>query len=213
MHWGSGLQTVVPALYAGGRRLDLGGSPQGQASWHQHPPPFVAYGGHSEDSGLKKAQVDEIGTVCGLTHIPNVQQLIRVFFNGRDLFPLDVTPLGIGHRDRRRRHDEALQPQHRDGRPPPRRLMVSLRSRRPIAAFELMATVACVVLFGPPLINGLTAPLGPRKGTLRLTSAFTDNKGNAYTAARFHSTKFPLSCIAMELATQLEARGLLMDLH
>ena len=39
------------------------------------------------------------------------------------------------------------------------------------------------------------------------------HKGNAYAAARFHSTKFPLSCIVMELATQLEARGLWMDLH
>jgi hypothetical protein len=87
------------------------------------------------------------------------------------------------------------------------------RPSRAIAALELLATVACVVLFGPPLIDGQRAPLGPRKGTLRLTSAFTDNKGNAYAAARFHSTKFPLSCIVMELATQLEARGLWMDLH
>jgi hypothetical protein len=87
------------------------------------------------------------------------------------------------------------------------------RPSRAIAALELLATVACVALFGPPLIDGLRAPLGPRKGTLRLTSAFTDNKGNAYAAARFHSTKFPLSCIVMELATQLEARGLWMDLH
>jgi hypothetical protein len=66
---------------------------------------------------------------------------------------------------------------------------------------------------GSPLIDGQKAPLGPRKGTLRLTGAFTDNKGNAYAAARFHSTKLPLSCIVMELATQLEARGLWMDLH
>ncbi len=87
------------------------------------------------------------------------------------------------------------------------------RPSRTIAALELLATVACVALFGPPLVDGQRAPLGPRKGTLRLTSAFTDNKGNAYAAARFHSTKFPLSCIVMELATQLEARGLWMDLH
>jgi hypothetical protein len=39
------------------------------------------------------------------------------------------------------------------------------------------------------------------------------HKSSAYAAARFHSTKFPLPCIIMELATQLVARGLWMVLH
>ena len=84
---------------------------------------------------------------------------------------------------------------------------------RAIAVLELLAAVACVALSGPPLTGGRKAPLGPCKGTLRLAGAFTDNKGNAYAAARFHSTKFPRPCIIMELATQLVARGLWMVLH
>jgi hypothetical protein len=84
---------------------------------------------------------------------------------------------------------------------------------RASAVLELVATVACVALSGPPLTGGRNAPLGPRKGTLRLAGAFTDNKGNAYAAARFHSAKPPLSCIVMALATQLEARGPWMVLH
>ncbi len=67
--------------------------------------------------------------------------------------------------------------------------------------------MACVVLFGPPLIDGKRAPLGPQKGTLRLTSAFTVNKGNAYAAARFHSAKPPLSGIVMALATNEDFTG------
>ena len=84
---------------------------------------------------------------------------------------------------------------------------------RASAGLELVATVACVALSGPPLTGGRKAPLGPRKDTLRLAGAFTDNKGNAYAAARFHSAKPPLSCIVMALATQLEARGPWMVLH
>merc|ERR1712228_223689 len=37
-----------------------------------------------EDSGLKKAQVDEIVLVGGSTRIPKVQQLIKDFFNGKE---------------------------------------------------------------------------------------------------------------------------------
>merc|ERR1712107_153797 len=78
-----------------------------------------------EDSGLKKTQIDEIVLVGGSTRIPNVQQLIKDFFNGKepnrginpdeavaygaavqagilsgeggqDLLLLDVTPLTLG---------------------------------------------------------------------------------------------------------------------
>merc|ERR1712205_245963 len=38
-----------------------------------------------EDSGLKKNQVDEIVLVGGSTRIPKVQQLIKDFFNGKEL--------------------------------------------------------------------------------------------------------------------------------
>merc|ERR1712151_360985 len=78
-----------------------------------------------EDSGLKKTQIDEIVLVGGSTRIPEVQQLIKDFFNGKepnrginpdeavaygaavqagilsgeggqDLLLLDVTPLTLG---------------------------------------------------------------------------------------------------------------------
>ncbi len=42
---------------------------------------------------------------------------------------------------------------------------------------------------------------------------FTGDAGNACAAARFHSTESPFSGIVVGLATQLEARGLWMDLH
>merc|ERR1719191_1765813 len=38
-----------------------------------------------EDSGLKKNQIDEIVLVGGSTRIPKVQQLIKDFFNGKEL--------------------------------------------------------------------------------------------------------------------------------
>ena len=76
---------------------------------------------------------------------------------------------------------------------------------RRIAAAELLATLACVVLFSPP---------GPARarGTVSLSSAFTDNRGNSYAAAKLLTTKFPLSCIVMELATQMEIRQMWVDL-
>ena len=74
-----------------------------------------------------------------------------------------------------------------------------------IAASELLATTVCVALFAPD------APEGAR-GTLAVTSAYTDNRGNTYAAAKLHTTKFPLSCVVMELAAQLEAKGLWLDL-
>ena len=74
-----------------------------------------------------------------------------------------------------------------------------------IAAAELLATLSCLTLFGP------TAPVGSA-GVISVTSAFTDNKGNTYAASKLMSTRYPLSCVVMELATQMEARGLWLDL-
>ena len=75
-----------------------------------------------------------------------------------------------------------------------------------IAAAELIATTICVTLFAPKTRENAI-------GTLDVTSAFTDNRGNTYAAAKLHSTKFPLSCVVMELASQLESRGMWLDLR
>ena len=75
-----------------------------------------------------------------------------------------------------------------------------------IAAAELLATTVCLALFAPD------APAGAR-GKMTTTSAFTDNRGNTYAAAKLHSTKYPLSCVVMELAVQMEIKGIWVDLH
>jgi hypothetical protein len=72
--------------------------------------------------------------------------------------------------------------------PPPPWFFPGGRPARAVAALELLTTVACDVLFGPPLMHGKRAQLDPRKGTLRLTCDVVDNKGNSYAAARSHST-------------------------
>jgi hypothetical protein len=80
------------------------------------------------------------------------------------------------------------------------------RPSRTIAALELLATTLCVILFAPE-----RSPVSST--SMHVTSAFTDNKGNTYAAAKLHTTKFPLSCVVMELATQMEQHGLWVDLH
>jgi len=65
-----------------------------------------------KDAGLKKTEIDEIVLVGGSTRIPKVQELLKDFFNGKelnrgilagiqdentkDLLLLDVTPLSLG---------------------------------------------------------------------------------------------------------------------
>ena len=70
---------------------------------------------------------------------------------------------------------------------------------RVIAALELYATLFGVVAFmsSDDQWDGSAAITG---------SASTDNKGNAYAAAKLMTTKFPLNAMVMELSEQLEAR-------
>ena len=74
---------------------------------------------------------------------------------------------------------------------------------RQIAALELVATLAAVVVFGIP--KGAT-------GTFRCSAA-TDNQGNSRVVARLLTTKFPLNAFLMELAAQLQCRGAELDLY
>ena len=71
---------------------------------------------------------------------------------------------------------------------------------RVVAALELYATLFGVLAFMPP---------GDQNdGSAIITGgASSDNKGNAYAAAKLMSTKSPLSAVVMELSEQLEARG------
>ena len=71
---------------------------------------------------------------------------------------------------------------------------------RVIAALELFATLFGVIAFMTEGEQG--------EGSAVITgSASTDNKGNAYAAAKLMTTKFPLNAMVMELSEQLEARG------
>ena len=74
---------------------------------------------------------------------------------------------------------------------------------RSIAALELLAVLVCVVLFRPAAehLSGGVASL----------TASGDNQSNRYTLDRFATTKFPLSIVLMELAEQLEASNLLLN--
>merc|ERR1711881_232963 len=45
-----------------------------------------------DDAGLKKSEVDEIVMVGGSTRIPKIQQLVKEFFNGKELNTKKVNP-------------------------------------------------------------------------------------------------------------------------
>lgn len=68
---------------------------------------------------------------------------------------------------------------------------------RSIATLELIGVLAAVMVFAP----GAEWAEGEAKITL---TALTDNLGNTHVLKRFGSSKFPLSIVAMELATQLD---------
>ena len=74
-----------------------------------------------------------------------------------------------------------------------------------IAALELYATLVSVMLFTEP-------ERAYSDATLSLTGS-TDNAGNTFAVRKLMSTKFPLCVMVMELASQLEQRGLDLQLH
>ena len=76
---------------------------------------------------------------------------------------------------------------------------------RTIAAWEAMATLVVVVAF---------SVLMPRQSDAQIVMrSITDNKGNEGALTRLSSTKFPLSLISMELAAQLDRRGLRLEMQ
>ena len=76
---------------------------------------------------------------------------------------------------------------------------------RAIAALELLATVVCTVLFKRPEHAG-------RHDVMHLIRGATDNQGNRYVVAKLMSNRYPLSVVAMELASQLESSMQWLDL-
>lgn len=77
---------------------------------------------------------------------------------------------------------------------------------RAIASLELIGVLAAVMVFAP----GSSWAEGDASVTL---SALTDNLGNTHVLKKFASSRYPLSIIAMELATQLDRRGIELDLQ
>ena len=71
---------------------------------------------------------------------------------------------------------------------------------------ELLATTVGVAIFGNELRQ-----LADADGMVRVTGQ-TDSQVSANVVARGMSSSFPLCCVAMELATRLEASRLQLDL-
>ena len=77
---------------------------------------------------------------------------------------------------------------------------------RAIASLELIGVLVAVMVFGP----GSEWATGESRVTL---SALTDNLANTHVLRKFGSCRYPLSIIAMELASQLDLLGLDLDLQ
>jgi hypothetical protein len=73
-----------------------------------------------------------------------------------------------------------------------------------ISSSELLASLVGVILLVPPE--------APGTGTMMITG-LTDSQVSASVVARGMSTAYPLCCVAMELAAQLEQRGLDLTLE
>ena len=73
-----------------------------------------------------------------------------------------------------------------------------------IAALELFASLLCVRHF--------VDDLPPRSHSTMQLSGLTDNKGNSCIVTKLMSTKFPLFIILMELAHELDQKGITMGL-
>ena len=74
---------------------------------------------------------------------------------------------------------------------------------RKIAALELIASIACVRLFGNE---------DRHNGSLLKMVGRTDNKGNSHVVAKLLTTKFPLCAVLMQLTSDLGTRGVDLDL-
>ena len=76
---------------------------------------------------------------------------------------------------------------------------------RSIASLELMGVLLALMVFGPEA-------KWSRQGGLVTLSAYTDNAGNSHVLRKFASSKYPLSILVMEMATQLDAFDAEMEL-
>ena len=75
--------------------------------------------------------------------------------------------------------------------------------KRVIAALELLATLIAVKLWSGKAECGLVSKV----------RAFTDNRGNSFALLKGMSTKYPLTILLMELAEELRAKDLNLDLE
>ena len=75
---------------------------------------------------------------------------------------------------------------------------------RMIAALEMIATIACVRLFGSSANH---------EGKMVRLSGATDNKGNSHVVSKSLTTKFPLCVVLMQLTADLGERGFELDLR
>jgi hypothetical protein len=75
---------------------------------------------------------------------------------------------------------------------------------RTIASLELFATLVCITAFGDAWPAGST-------GEVKL-QGLTDNLGNSFALTKLMSSKFPLVVILSEVAAQLRARSMVLNL-
>ena len=74
---------------------------------------------------------------------------------------------------------------------------------RKIATLELVASIACVRLFGKDTRH---------EGRAVTLSGVTDNKGNGHIVSKLFSTKYPICAAVMQLTSDLNDRGAELDL-
>ena len=81
----------------------------------------------------------------------------------------------------------------------------SNQPNRVIASLEAVGALMALVAFGPTAVEGQVHRCCVE------VPGFTDNQGNSHALNRLMSSKYPLVCVIMELAAQLEKRGARMD--
>ncbi len=75
---------------------------------------------------------------------------------------------------------------------------------RTIASLEALAALLATIL--------LTEPCESAADGVLVASGFTDNRGNRYVLTRLQTQRYPLNILVMELAAQLERRGMRLAL-